>query len=89
MFLLHSEGPELGKYHKRDIAGFGNYTRITALPWNFITLSCILACNGKEVSVLPVCKGVVYGWRADQTQPMHIADIILSNSSIWSSTFWD
>lgn len=39
LFLLHSEGLELGKYYKRDFAGFGNYTRITALPWSFITLS--------------------------------------------------
>jgi len=38
LFLLHSEGAELGKYHKRDFAGFGNYIRITVLPWNFITL---------------------------------------------------
>lgn len=53
------------------------------------TLLHILACNGKEISILPVCKGVVYGWRADQIQLMHIGDIILNTSSIWSSAFWD
>lgn len=47
--MLHSEGPKLGKY-KRDFTAFGNYSRISALPWNVITLSCILACHGEEVS---------------------------------------